>query len=180
MSGFLLDPGSRVVLEHRGAVDAAMIPAMVERVEEQSRLNGDRVPMRKKLIYVMVEAVDNLSRHATGPHADSNFVALVRDGEGYRLATGNAVPVATAALLGHRVGILNQMDPEDLREHYLKLLSNDNRSANGGAGLGLLTMARKTVRPIRMEAAPLGPFMAYLTFELRVGNSVDHTDPAAA
>jgi hypothetical protein len=93
---------------------------------------------------------------------------LVHDAKGYLLATGNAVPPATATLLTHRMGILNQMDPQDLREHFLKLLANNSRTQEGGSGLGLLAIARRSTRPMVARTSSLGPYTAFLSFEWRV------------
>lgn len=170
------DPASVVVLEHAGAVLPEHISAVLGVVEGYSRLAGDHVSLRKRLIHVLVEAMDNLSRHGMSMHGDVSFVLVVRASDGYRVATGNAVPAATAVLLSHRMDILNSMPPEDLREHYLKLLANNNRSANGGAGLGLLTLARKCVLPIKTCSETMDQFTSFFTFEMKVGGLM--ADPA--
>ena len=64
--------------------------------------------------------------------------------------------------------ILNEMDEADLKEHYLKLLSNSARSEHGGAGLGLLTMARKSAKPIVVRTARLCSMAAFLIMEVRI------------
>ncbi len=117
---------------------------------------------------VLVEALENVHHHSLGSHREAAFALLVRDAKGFRLAFGNAVPLAMAALITHRVGILNEMDEADLKEHYLKLLSNSARSEHGGAGLGLLTMARKSTKPIVVRTTKMCPEAAFLTMELRV------------
>ncbi|MBK6891554.1 MAG: hypothetical protein IPH00_00020 [Flavobacteriales bacterium] len=62
----------------------------------------------------------------------------------------------------------------------MKLLTNDSRSTNGGAGLGLLTLARKSVRPILTTSDTLGPFTSYFSFELPVCGDADYPAPPAA
>lgn len=176
-SRLLGEPASVVVFEHSGVVYPDLIPDMLSAVESRSRACGDPVALRKRLVHVLVESMDNMCRHALGILGDASFALLVRDAEGYRFTTGNAVPCATATLLSQRVDILNSMGPEDLKEHYMKLLSNDARSANGGAGLGLLTLARKSIRPILTQSDRLGPFTSYFTFEMKVGGNDD--SPAA-
>ena len=172
-SSFLTDPSAMLVLQHSGAVCPSKVPDMLELAEAQSHANGDPVLVRKRLMHVLVEAVDNLSRHALGILNDASFALLVRDSAGYRLATGNAVPFATGMLLAHRVEILNLMAREDLKEHYMKLLAGDARSANGGAGLGLLTLARKSASPLVATSDTLGPFTSYFTLEIRVGREME-------
>jgi hypothetical protein len=176
----MANPEAKIVLAHAGPVKAAMIAGMLDAADAHCRQCNDPVTVRKRLIQVLLESVDNICRHATGALGESSAVLVARDGAGWLLFTGNVVPAATAVLLAHRIGILNSMGREDLRDHYLRLLSNTDRSRNGGAGLGLLTMARKTARPILVAAEPMGPFTSYFTFEMRVAMEPGQDDPAAA
>ncbi len=164
----LTDPAARVLLEHCGAMDHDKMMDLVLAVERSSHMSGEPAAVRKRVVNVLIEALDNMQRHALGLLRDASCAMLVHDQKGYLLATGNAVPPATATLLTHRVGILNQMDPQDLREHFLKLLANNERTANGGSGLGLLSIARRSTRPIVTRTSPLGPYTAFLSFEWRV------------
>lgn len=179
-SRLLVEPSDMLVFEHAGAVDAGLITQLLGHVEAHSHACGDTVILRKRLIHVLVETVDNMQRHGSGILADASFALLVRNSEGYRFTSGNAVPYATAMLLSRRVEILNAMGAEELKEHYLKLLANDSRSANGGAGLGLLTLARKSIRPIITTSDTLGPFTSFFSFEVQVGGDTGYTDPSAA
>ena len=104
-------------------------------------------------------------RHIDADLADSCCAFLVDKGDGYRLFLGNALPVAAAALLVHRVSVLNEMD---LKEHFLKLLANDGRTDRGGAGLGLITMARKSAKPMLVRSIRRDANTAYMALELAV------------
>ena len=137
-------------------------------VETHSIGAGDGVGLRKRLISIVVEGLDNIRLHAPEAERSSGFAAVFDEGTGYRLFFGNAMPLATAALLHHRSGLLNEMDEVDLREHFMKLLALDGRTANGGAGLGLITMARKCARPMVAHCLPKDERMAYFALELRL------------
>ncbi len=162
------EAGSAVVFEHHGPMDHSVVETLLATAEEASLAARDAVGLRKRLFNVLVEGLDNMRLHAGEDHRESAFAVLVDTPAGYRLLMGNALPVATAALLTHRVGILNEMDEMDLREHYMKLLSNDSRTERGGAGLGLLTMARKSARPMVVRTLPRDGGSAYFALELAV------------
>ncbi len=144
------------------------VQLLVTAAETASLGSEDGMVQRKRLINVLVEGLENLHHHTLQSHKELAFAMLVRDHRGYHMAFGNAVPLATAALLTHRVAILNEMDEVDLKEHYLRLLSNDSRSDHGGAGLGLLTMARKSLKPILTSTCSLCPVSAFFAMELRL------------
>lgn len=161
-------PAAETVFEHVGLVTDRTVPAFVERVEGSDRVAFDGVMMRKRLVNIAIEALDNIRLYALSGFAERSFAYVASDARGYALSFGNVVEPATAALLVHRLGIINQMDAEDLREHYHKLLDHDGRTREGGAGLGLLTMARRTTGPLIASSAPLAPGKVYFTLEVRL------------
>ena len=164
-------PGTRVVFAHIGALDHAALEQLVALAEKTSLENMDATNTRKRLVNVLLEGLENLHHHPLDGLRGTTMALLVDTPKGYRFAMGNALPNATAALLAHRVDVLNEMDQEDLKEHYLKLLSNEARSEHGGAGLGLLTMARKSDRPMIVRTAVMDSAIAYLSLELGIART---------
>lgn len=161
-------PGATAVLDHCGPMDHTRVQALLAEAEAKSLAAEEGVAQRKRMMNVLVEGLENIHRHVEEPNDQAGFALLVRSSEGYRMAFGNPVPVATAALLTHRIGIINEMDEVDLKEHYLNLLANSARSNNGGAGLGLLTMARRSARPMEVSTIRLNSSAAMLILELRL------------
>ncbi|MBK9176508.1 MAG: hypothetical protein IPM46_09255 [Flavobacteriales bacterium] len=157
---------TRVVFAHHGPVDHAMKERLMAQAEAYSLEIADSVVLRKRLFNVMVEGLDNLTLHTVSAHGESCFATLLDSGSGYRLFLGNTVPVSTAEMLAHRVQVLNDMSDTDLKEHFLMLLANDGRTERGGAGLGLVTMARKSGRGLTAHVIPLDQGHARLVMEL--------------
>lgn len=171
-------PDAIVVWAHCGPVGPDVLTALLAGAEEHSLAHGEALGMRKRMLQVVVEAVDNLQRHGMGAMCEADFALLVHDRHGYRLATGNAVPCSTGAVLMNRVEILGLMGPEDIKGHYMRVLAMNARTANGGAGLGLFTLARKG-SALSASCASLGPFISYFTLEVSVGNDGSPPHPAA-
>ncbi|MBL7952951.1 MAG: hypothetical protein JNM62_14675 [Flavobacteriales bacterium] len=155
-----------VVFAHRGPMEHAQLEHLLTVAEEHSLMARVGVSARKRLFNVLVEGLENVRHHTPQDLMETAFAMLVFEGAGYRLFFGNAAPQVTVALLSQRVSILNDMDEADLREHHLKLLANEGRTERGGAGLGLLTMARKSTGPIVTHAFPRDNETAFVALEL--------------
>jgi hypothetical protein len=161
-------PAASVVFTHTGPVARDGTGAIVAQVEMHSIAMGDGMGLRKRLIGIVLEGLDNIRMHTPAEESGTGFAGLFDEGDGYRLIIGNAMPLATAELLAHRTGILNEMDDTDLREQFMKLLALDARTVNGGAGLGLITMARRCARPMVAHRLPKDDRTVYFALELRV------------
>ena len=158
--------GAVLVLSHHGALDAAGSEQAIERAESFSRDAGDATSVRKRLVNLLVEALGNLVRHVDEEGRPSVKVEVWQEQDHYRMLFCNDVPVTTAALLVHRIELLNEMDEEALKAHYTMLLANEGRTERGGAGLGLVTMARRSARPMHATACTRAEGRAYLCLEL--------------
>ena len=160
--------GDTVVFAHAGPLDHEQVLDLLSEAEAASLQAEEATPLRKRMMNVLVEGLENVQRHVHEEHAQAGFAMLVRVTDGYRMSFGNPVPAASAVLLTHRVGIINAMEDADLKEHYMALLANSARSHNGGAGLGLITMARKSLRPLEVRTARLTGAAAMFIMDLRL------------
>ncbi len=158
-----------VVFDHHGAMGHDAVGTLLATAERTSLEANDPVALRKRLFNVLVEALENVHRHTPKDLEESVFALLVRRDGGYGLSVGNALPSASAAVLADRVATLNHMDEADLREHYLKLLANEGRTERGGAGLGLLTMVRKSGGNVKVYTLPRDERSSFLALELFIG-----------
>jgi hypothetical protein len=155
-----------VVFVHTGLLEREEMERLVALSEEHCLASSLGVSTRKRLVNLLVEGLENIRYHTPVDLAATAFALVVFEGGAYRLVFGNAAPQVTVASLTHRIGILNEMDEADLREYHLKLLANEGRTERGGAGLGLLTMARKSSGPIVTHAFPRDGDTAFLALEL--------------
>ena len=99
----------------------------------------------KRVVTVLVEMLQNISIHGErGENGLMNAYSVVAKGNDYfRLCTGNMLNVASAKSLMRRLELLTEFDKEDLRTKIRQRLSDEGLSDKGGAGLGLLTIAKK-------------------------------------
>ncbi len=160
-----------VIFEHSGAVKHADVERLLCDAEAWSLAKDDPKMLRKRLVNVLMEALENLSRHVAPDCRDTVLARLTRTSDSYRLLIANAVPVASAAVLLSRVEILGNMTPEQLKEHNMMVLQSEGRTTNGGAGLGLVTMARKCNGLIVASSSPIDELSAL--FELYLAVALD-------
>lgn len=157
-----------VIFEHRGVVVHSDVERLMCAAEAWSLTNDDPKMLRKRLVNVLMEALENLSRHVERTHRHTIMARLSRTADSYRLVIGNAVPSAIAAVLMNRVEVLARMKPEELKDHNMLLLQCEGRTSHGGAGMGLVTMARKCNGRIVGNSYPIDGHSAFIALEFSV------------
>jgi hypothetical protein len=100
---------------------------------------------RKRVFMFVLESLQNVTRHSDGSeHAGMSLVAYSKVNGGYTVTTGNVISTSNIGDLKKRLDEINHLQTGELRNVYRKMLSNSEFSNKGGAGLGLIEMAKKT------------------------------------
>jgi len=100
---------------------------------------------RKRLFMFVLESLQNVSRHSSKQkHGEMSLVVYSKRDTGYTVTTANVINSKDAPLLKDQLDLLNSLDANGIRDLYREKLSNSGFSEKGGAGLGLIEMAKKT------------------------------------
>lgn len=135
---------------------------------EGNLLGLDNPKIAKKVYYLMVEGLQNITRHQFYEHSGSAYEGglfiINRKPEAYSITYGNWVSADVRAMLEDKLSVIVNKDPAELKEYYLEILSNSSFSDKGGAGLGLVDMARKSSGRLIYHFEPVDDgFFYYLT-----------------
>ena len=127
---------------------------------------------RKRLFMFVLESLQNVSRHSDHTrHADMSLVVYSKTGTGYTVTTGNVLPASSINDLKSRLDEINNLQADEIRNVYRQMLSNAEFSNKGGAGLGLIEMAKKTGNKLDYDFVPLDKEYSYFVLSKTV-NSV--------
>lgn len=117
---------------------------------------------RKRLFMFVLESLQNVSRHSQNtPHAHMSLVVYSKTGSGYTVTTGNVLPNQGISDLKVRLEEINKLETKEIRDVYRQMLSSSEFSSKGGAGLGLIEMAKKTGNKLDYDFVPLDNDYSY-------------------
>lgn len=121
---------------------------------ELSEYNIDNIDtlskMKKKASFLMAECFQNIVRH--GESLDGKVHASANEGffltknwqDTYYITSGNLIENSKIGNLERQLEKVNSLDKDELKALYREVLENEEISDKGGAGLGLIEMARKS------------------------------------
>lgn len=146
-----------VVLSFAGTVDGDMIPHLIQLAERALSQIGSSRKETKRAMAVLIEAVQNVIHHGhIDEHGDSSvFLTVEHTPLGIQLHCGNLMDESSARDLGERIGHLNNLSHAELRKAYIDVLcQGDQNPERGNAGLGLISMAKRTEGPVEFLIEP--------------------------
>lgn len=135
----------------------------------------------KRLTYVMVEAYQNIIRHrahdieAGRPGARSLF-ALRHASDVRQVAAMNPVCHKETGSLQRLLSGLDGLDRSQLKELFLERLQAKEVRDRGGAGLGLIEMARRSGHSLQHRIEPISDLADLFTLSILFGDSLDGGD----
>jgi hypothetical protein len=177
--------GSRWAFLYSGAFPDAHSARLILLAEEAAHASsGENIALAKKLAFVLVETYQNVIRHRAPLPPDQEKAAgrslcmLRSDGTAYEVAAMNPVRAEEAHALGRILdGIRQNTDLRQLKEMFLRGLQTQSQSQRGGAGLGLIEMARRSTSGLHHEVRELGDGLHMFSIALHVGSSTQGHTP---
>src|ERR1035437_1735163 len=162
----------RLMFVYRGVVTNENSMPLLTLLEKEMENSEFGFVGRKKLFMFVLESLQNVSRHSNkNLYADMSLVVYSKTDNGYTVATGNVLPVTGIDDLKSKLSEINHLQPDEIRKAYRKMLSTTEFSTKGGAGLGLIEMAKTTGNKLDYDFVPLDNEYAYFILSKTV-NSV--------
>lgn len=155
---------------YKGIFNPGLTDKILSLAENNMNLTGESSKTQKKVYFVMVETLQNITRHQDLNQSEENhafFVVLNRHGE-YSLTSGNIIDDSKTEDLKKSIEKINSLNSDELKEYYKYVLENTGMSEKGGAGLGLIDMARKSGNKLLYHFRKLKESSSFFYFNTKV------------
>lgn len=157
------------VLSYQGPLSFSTIDMLLSEFKIASQEHEISFKAYKKMISVMIEALENISKysdqfHCEGDGEDAFCPAcyINRNTSSMELITRNPVRNKDVDSLRSRIDNVNKQNREELKDLYRSTMSNGEFTPKGGAGLGFIEMAKTTGNKLEYTFKELqGEFSLY-------------------
>ncbi|MFM9986689.1 MAG: SiaB family protein kinase [Flavobacteriales bacterium] len=168
LSSVLHSGGNEVIVfSHFGDFTPSKIEHTLKLIESSIIELGDKRQMMKRFTGLLLELLQNIALHSARDKSGHmhSYLVVSRSAELYRLMTGNLIMMDDLTFLNDRLTELNHMDKNSLRKLYIETLCNDEFSYKGGAGLGLLTVAKRADHKLDYHLDKMDDSFGYFRLE---------------
>ncbi len=163
---------------YRGNFSQKISKKLLALAETNVKNTADRTSLKNKIYFVMVEGLQNVTKHRdktedanTQQDSDGMF-AIQKSKDHYFITTGNIVQKEEENSLRPKLEQINILEMEDLKLLRKEILKKGKLSEKGGAGLGLIEMARKSGKKLLYEFEPVNEDSSFFYFRTEIsGNS---------
>jgi hypothetical protein len=151
-----------LMFAYRGEVTEINSAGLLTLLEREMEFSEFSLVGRKRLFMFVLENLQNIIRHGTAKSDEvTSLVLYSKTAEGYTVSTGNALKKSEVKGLRKNLENITGLDPDKIREVYRTMLQDSIIGNKGGAGLGLMEMARKTGNKLDYDFLPLDDKYSY-------------------
>jgi len=136
----------KVILKHVGNFTSDYIDSVLPSIEDSLNSNIENESIRKKAFHIFVECIQNLYHH----------IEPIND----------LLPIYNS----NKIDQLNKLTTDEIKRLYRETINNSAFSAKGGAGIGMIDMARKTGNKLNYQFLPVkgAPNMLFYSFDVTI------------
>jgi hypothetical protein len=159
-----------LLFSHFGDFDPSKNDSILKIVESGILDAGDKRVVMKRVCSMLIELLQNISIHGARDRSGRmhSYLLVVKTTDSYKLYSANLVLAEDMESLHERMQGLAQMDETTLRKLYIEVLCNEEFSHKGGAGLGLITIAKRANQGIKYSFHSIDEHFGYFTLEVEV------------
>lgn len=135
---------------YTGSFSDAITVKMIDLARFSIESQGKDAGLKNKVSFLMGECYQNIVRHginvsdALKLHEKSNIFFLRSIEGNYFITSANQIENSSVADIKSKLDRVNNLSPEELKELQKQILTKGELSEKGGAGIGIILMARKT------------------------------------
>jgi hypothetical protein len=162
---------NQLLLAYKDNINEETSDQLIAMVDSKMIGFDEEKKIKKKVFNVLVECLQNVSRHAEpekGKDHESSILLIGRNETSFFIITGNMMDNDKTAYFKEKLEHINNLNPEEIRDKYKELMSNMEFSDKGGAGLGLLDIARKSSNKFEYDFRKLSDKKAYFTLKVNI------------
>lgn len=167
-----------IILSFKGDITKDLLSSVYQIMESRIESEDEDHRRKKKFYSVLVECLQNMYHHMESLQSSvpeglpefsgSGIFMIGKSGGGYLVMTGNHIQSHKIPGLKDRIDRINAMTPAELKAHYLEALGATDYSEKGGAGLGIIEIARKSGNRIAYDFRDISPDFSFFTLSVRV------------
>ena len=166
-----------IILAFKGDITEELLTSVFQIMESRMEVSPDELRLKKKVNNILVECLQNVYHHMVDFNdgekpedgsASAMFIICRDKSNQYRIVTGNHILNSNMEKLKKKIDDINAMTKEELKAYYLESLKNTELSAKGGAGLGMIDMARKSGNKLDYRFDPLNDRISFFSLMIRI------------
>jgi hypothetical protein len=173
---FQLMQNNEIILIYSGEFSQDLTKTLLAFTERKLSSENLEDLVRKKIFNIMVEMLQNISKNAIENNATQTIYSPVfmigESDQNYLLLSSNKMLNENIPSLKNRLDEVNSLDSEGLKGLYKQVRLSSTFSNIGGAGIGIIDMARKSEKKLSYNFTPINNTDSLYSLLIKVSKTI--------
>lgn len=162
----------QTVFSYLGKLSDNEFDSVLSHIEKVLITNIDSKSSVKKIFNILIESTQNLHSYLNDQvylREKDNVIVVVKEcNEYYVVTTGNCLLNSEVSVIKSRIDLINTLSKKEVKELYRGILDVGAFGQSGGAGLGLVDLARRSDNKLTYNFKEIDDKFAFFTLEIKV------------
>jgi hypothetical protein len=166
------------LIDYHGIVQYETIGELIHRLKQHVHSMGIHVGTYKRILLIMIETLENIMKHSKRPsdvddnnQAYASALSVTKHDGHFIIASSNLLEKQKVLFLKEKLNYLNELDKQGLKDFYKETITNGEFTNTGGAGLGLIEIAKISGNKIKYEFEPINELYTRLALWITINES---------
>jgi hypothetical protein len=169
-----------IVLHFKGHLGLDGISDLIHVLKERMKARQVNFVTYKKVLILMIESLENILRYNNQLDRRTNIpkdyppnFQIYTENEGFVIESSNAILNEDIPELDDRLNYLNNLNRTSIKDLYKSTITDGKFSDKGGAGLGIIEMAKISDEKLEFSFSPINNLFSYFSLRLLVLNTAN-------
>jgi hypothetical protein len=161
---------------YRGNFSQRMSKKILNLAESNVKKSVDQTSLRNRIYFIMIEGLQNVTKHGeeNSDSENTGLFAIQKSKDKYFVTTGNIIKKENVLILKPKLEQINLLEKDELNILHKEILISGEISEKGGAGLGLIEMARKSGNRLLYDFKQIDAEETFFYFRTEIPNQTQN------
>lgn len=162
-----------IILYFKGEITDKLLSSILQIIEDKMEREPSKAKIKKRVFSILLECLQNIYNYVHYEKFDNEFfqsamLIITQVDTGYHIISGNYISNHEVDTLKQKIERVNMLSTNELKELYKEVLSTQDITKQGGAGLGIIDMARKSGEKIEFSFEPFNESLQFFSLQIKV------------
>lgn len=162
-----------IILYFKGEITNNLLTSILQLIDDRLGRKNEDIKIKKKVFSILLECLQNVYNYQQNNNQDSTLLdsstlIIKKKEDSYYILTGNYMDNTHIPELKKRLNRVNSLNSQELKELYKEVLNRPEPAKSGGAGLGLIDMARKSGEKIGFHFDQINNEHSFYSLQVKV------------